>query len=78
MLDSADESWVDEEDSSPQASQLHPRDLDNFLKLCAALKHFLADRISEVQLTKADTLIREYCTELIEVRHRTMQVLHSF
>lgn len=72
------DAWIDEdneEDDSARALQLHPCDLDNFFKLCSALKIFLAETINEAQLSCADTLIREYCTELIEVRQRCQCVL---
>ncbi|EIW62028.1 uncharacterized protein TRAVEDRAFT_35446 [Trametes versicolor FP-101664 SS1] len=62
--------WVDEEDNeddSSRAPQLHPRDLENFFKLCSALKLFLAESIDEAQLLRADALIREYCAELVEL-----------
>ncbi|KAI0634504.1 hypothetical protein C8Q77DRAFT_1073071 [Trametes polyzona] len=66
-----DDAWFDEEeddeDDSMQASALHPRDLTNFMKLCSAVKLFLADSINDVQLKEADKLIREYCLELVEL-----------
>ena len=57
----------DELDPGMRTCQLHPRDLNNFLKLCRALRLFISDAMSEEQITSADALIREYCTELLEV-----------
>ncbi|KAL1936999.1 hypothetical protein VTO73DRAFT_2039 [Trametes versicolor] len=68
VVDEDDDSWINEDDNdSTRGSQLHPRDLSNFLKLCAAVRLFLADRLNESQLDEADKLVREYCTELIEL-----------
>ncbi|OJT12651.1 hypothetical protein TRAPUB_10801 [Trametes pubescens] len=67
VVDEDNDTWIDEEDDSTRASQLHPRDLSNFLKLCAAVKLYLADRLDESQLDEADALMREYCAELIEL-----------
>ncbi|KAI0363300.1 hypothetical protein BV20DRAFT_1058164 [Pilatotrama ljubarskyi] len=68
QLDSDDDEWLDdEEDEQAQTPRLHPHDLDNFLKLCTAIRLFLLDVISEAQLQEADKLIREYCVELIEL-----------
>lgn len=66
---SDDDAWVDEpeEDDSAIPSSLHPADLRNFLKLCAALRIFLSEKISEAQLIEGDRLIREYCQELLVV-----------
>ncbi|KAH9853068.1 hypothetical protein C2E23DRAFT_917465 [Lenzites betulinus] len=66
-LDDNDD-WMDVEptDDSAHPSQLHPRDLTNFLKLCSALKLYLADQVHEDDLQRADTLMREYCIELME------------
>lgn len=65
----------DNEDDLEEASLpslLHPRDVANFLKLSEALRILLSGRLTEEDLAKADKLIREYCTELLEVR------LHTF
>ncbi|KAI0323378.1 hypothetical protein GY45DRAFT_1376364 [Cubamyces sp. BRFM 1775] len=69
QLEPGDEEWFeeDEEDDSSVPSQLHPRDLANFFKLCKALRLFLSDSLSEAQLTAADELIRQYCLELVEL-----------
>lgn len=61
-----DEAWP-ETQAVPQSSELHPRDLDNVEKLCAALKIFLSKTLSKAQVEDADRLLREYCTELLEV-----------
>lgn len=68
--DADEDAWIDEDedDDSVRAPQLHQRDLDNFFKLCSALKLYLAERIDEAQLSRADSLMREYCIELVEVR----------
>ena len=46
---------------------LDPKDPANFLKLASALNIFLSDTLSDNQINEADTLIREYNIELIEV-----------
>lgn len=46
---------------------LDPRDPGNFLKLVSVLNIFLADSLTDAEIDKADTLIREYNVELIEV-----------
>ncbi|KAI0633856.1 hypothetical protein C8Q77DRAFT_1157997 [Trametes polyzona] len=74
-LDSEDGEWSEDEDNndeadgedSSQRSNLHIRDLCTFLKLCTALRLFLSDVITEEQLSRADTLIREYCQEIVEL-----------
>ncbi|KAI0764182.1 hypothetical protein BD413DRAFT_494895 [Trametes elegans] len=68
MPDDNDNDWEDEEEEeTSRPSELHPRDLENFLKLCAALRLYLSDCINEEQLLTADKLIRAYCIELIEL-----------
>ena len=51
------------------AISLHPCDLNNFAKLCTALKIFLANELTPSAVSKGDQLLREYCLELLEVRH---------
>ena len=46
---------------------LHPDDPAAFLKLAAFLNIFLAERVTEVQLQYADSLVRSYCKDLIRV-----------
>ncbi|KAF7965432.1 hypothetical protein HWV62_43531, partial [Athelia sp. TMB] len=61
---------TDDEDSDDKgaASRLHPDDPDNFVKLSTALCLLLSCEITEDVIDMADELIREYCTELIDVR----------
>ncbi|KAH9912376.1 hypothetical protein B0H21DRAFT_828763 [Amylocystis lapponica] len=56
-----------DDDDSHLPSNLHPRDPANFLKLSRALRLLLAERITPSQITEAETLLREYCAELIEL-----------
>jgi hypothetical protein len=53
--------------SSGNEFLLDPRDPGNFLKLASVLNIFLADSLTDAEIDKADTLIREYNIELIEV-----------
>lgn len=55
------------EEEATLPSLLHPQDVSNFLKLSTALRILLSGSITEDQLVEADRLIREYCTELLEV-----------
>lgn len=60
---------TDDEDSDEEASsRLHPDDPDNFVKLSTALRLLLSRELEEDDIETADELLREYCTELIEVR----------
>ncbi|KAI0749923.1 hypothetical protein C8Q80DRAFT_1120041 [Daedaleopsis nitida] len=52
--------------STPSQANLNPQDVTNFLKLSEALTLFLAEELSEEDILKADRLLREYCSELIE------------
>ncbi|KAI0776322.1 hypothetical protein BD413DRAFT_610989 [Trametes elegans] len=69
-----DNDWEDEnnggdEDDTLQPTELHPRDLDNFLKLCCALKLYLSDGISEQHLLYGPEVIRpnhHYATHTAE------------
>ncbi|RDX43089.1 hypothetical protein OH76DRAFT_1361580 [Lentinus brumalis] len=68
----SDEAWTDDESEGEaedvrHPSRLHPRDLENFLKLSSALTILLAHELDEQQLAQADRLLREYCIELIEL-----------
>ncbi|KAF7968608.1 hypothetical protein HWV62_30027 [Athelia sp. TMB] len=60
---------TDDEDSDDKgaASRLHPDDPDNFVKLSTALCLLLSCEITEDVIDMADELIREYCTELIDL-----------
>lgn len=58
----------DEAQDNATPSRLHPRDPANFLKLCAALKVLTSREVMADELEEADTLIRAYCLELVEVR----------
>lgn len=69
---SDDEVWVSEDDEDEDgppipALQPHPRDLDNFMLLCKALRIFLSDELTSAQVDQADTLLRQYCCGLLEV-----------
>ncbi|KAI0323219.1 hypothetical protein GY45DRAFT_1410608 [Cubamyces sp. BRFM 1775] len=68
-LDEDDEVWDDENEDNEagDGSRLRARDLATFLKLCAALRLFLSDTITDEQLERADRLLREYCIEIIEL-----------
>ncbi|KAH9853892.1 hypothetical protein C2E23DRAFT_858962 [Lenzites betulinus] len=47
--DDGDDAWLDDDsEESTRASQLHPRDLSNFFKLCTAVQLFLSDSINFV------------------------------
>lgn len=59
-----DDEGSDEEEA---LSRLHPDDPDNFVKLSTALRLLLARELEEDDIETADELLREYCTELIEV-----------
>ncbi|KZP21905.1 hypothetical protein FIBSPDRAFT_739745 [Athelia psychrophila] len=48
-------------------SRLHPDDPDNFIKLSTALRLLLARHLTEADISTSDALLREYCTELIEL-----------
>ena len=68
---SDDDVWPSDSEAEETAAPndgIHPRDLENFAKLCAALKILLADELTENDVSKADAPLRDYCTELIEVR----------
>ncbi|RPD54017.1 hypothetical protein L227DRAFT_512414 [Lentinus tigrinus ALCF2SS1-6] len=45
----------------------NPRDLENLEKLAAALNIFLSETLTTAQVKEADQLLREYCTELLEL-----------
>jgi hypothetical protein len=66
------------DDIDPQADDLkfslHPEDPANFLKLSAALRILIQHQLSDEDLDEADQLIRDYCTELLNVSH--LQVIH--
>ena len=74
---SDDEVYPSDDDSDPgeaafrgtQTSRLHPRDLDNFMKLSRVLRLLLREDLTEAQVTHADHLLREYLVELLEVCH---------
>ncbi|KAH9852590.1 hypothetical protein C2E23DRAFT_885353 [Lenzites betulinus] len=73
-LDDDDNGWDASDDDDEHTANglskgtyLHERDLLTFLKLCSALRLLLSDTMTEEQVVKADTLIREYCQELVEL-----------
>lgn len=61
-----------EPDAEAQAEEtpfnLHPDDPENFLKLSAALTLLGKHTIWENEIVEADSLLRDYCTELITVK----------
>jgi len=59
---------ADNEDDLNLKYKLHPDDLKNFLKLCWALHLLMRHMVSDDDVDRADTLICEYCTELIQAR----------
>jgi len=48
-------------------SKLHANDPGNFLKLCIALQILVSRTITEEDLIRADSLLRSYCMELVQV-----------
>lgn len=58
---------ADEEDRDAFIHNMHPRDPAHFFKLTAALRILFARKITDEEIDKADTLLREYSLELIEV-----------
>ena len=58
----------DEESDDPMHPNLHPDDPAHFFKLSHFLKLVLATTVTDNMIDEADTLIREYCTELLHVR----------
>ncbi|KAF7363429.1 hypothetical protein MSAN_00998700 [Mycena sanguinolenta] len=63
------QSTAEEDEAKDNATppNLHPDDPKNFLKLASAVKILVAHTITEADLTHADTLIREYCWELVDL-----------
>jgi hypothetical protein len=64
----------DEAHDNGTPSNLHQNDPGNFLKLCMALKILVRWTITEEDLQKADSLIREYCWELVEVSSHLISI----
>ncbi|KAI5988503.1 hypothetical protein EDC04DRAFT_2614528 [Pisolithus marmoratus] len=58
---------VGEQDETDGKCILHPNDLSNFLKLCATIHLLIKNTITDQEVSSADTLLREYCTELIQL-----------
>ncbi|RPD77473.1 hypothetical protein L226DRAFT_521134 [Lentinus tigrinus ALCF2SS1-7] len=56
----------DADEGGWSGTSIHPRDLPNFLKLSRALRLLLAPELTTSDVTDADQLLREYCTELLE------------
>lgn len=46
---------------------LSAKDPANFLKLCLAIQILIRREVTKSQLQRTDTLIREYCSELVHV-----------
>lgn len=59
---------VDDDDEIDLKFKLHHDNPINFLKLGSALRLLMKRTISNVDVETADSLLREYCTELIWVR----------
>ncbi|KAJ7156359.1 hypothetical protein C8R46DRAFT_1115786 [Mycena filopes] len=57
----------DEARDNASPPNLHPADPGNFLKLSTAIKILVSDEITEAQLRASDTLLRDYCQELVEL-----------
>ncbi|KAL6307236.1 hypothetical protein BKA93DRAFT_926583 [Sparassis latifolia] len=57
----------DDDENRNAPSNLHPQDVSNFLKLSSALTILLSETLTMSDLDKADSLIRKYCLELIEL-----------
>lgn len=70
QTDSDNDDTADDDGDAPipSALRLHPRDLGNFMKLSRALMIFMSDELTTAQVEEADSLLRAYCIELIEVR----------
>lgn len=64
--DDGDEDEDEREDERALPNLTH-KDPANFFKLSAALKIILAHRLNDADIDAADTLLREYCLELMEV-----------
>ncbi|KAI0685851.1 hypothetical protein C8T65DRAFT_835719 [Cerioporus squamosus] len=67
-----DDVYLSEEDDSGDEGgaanpSMHPRDLSNFLKLSHALRLLLVEELTVSDIAAADRLLREYCTELLEL-----------
>jgi len=60
--------------SSVPLYSLHPDDPTAFLKLATFLNIFLAEFVTEEKLQEADTLVRVYCKDLIQVSIFTLPI----
>ena len=58
----------DNPDTNDERFSMHPDDPRNFLKLCSALRILIQRRLTDLEIDQADSLLREYGTELISVR----------
>ena len=69
---------IDEDPIDAGTSQdkflLHPSDPINFLKLCAAIRILLRCQLTDPDINRADSLIQEYCMELISVHPHLLQI----
>jgi hypothetical protein len=73
MEDTANDIMEDQDDPSATSTDnpkfsLHPDDPQNFLKLSNALIIYTKKTLITEDISTADNLLREYCTELITVR----------
>ncbi|KAI6041804.1 hypothetical protein EDC04DRAFT_2892688 [Pisolithus marmoratus] len=58
---------VGEQDETDSKCILHPNDPSNFLKLCAAICLLIKNTVTDQEVSSADMLLQEYCTELIQL-----------
>ncbi|KIO00975.1 hypothetical protein M404DRAFT_29181 [Pisolithus tinctorius Marx 270] len=58
---------IGEQDEADSKCILHPDDPSNFLKLCAAIHLLIKHTITDQEISSADSLLRQYCTELIQL-----------
>ncbi|KAI6020536.1 hypothetical protein EDC04DRAFT_2901678 [Pisolithus marmoratus] len=58
---------VGKQDETDGKCILHPNDPSNFLKLCAAICLLIKNTVTDQEVSSVDTLLREYCMELIQL-----------
>ncbi|KAI6041995.1 hypothetical protein EDC04DRAFT_2601296 [Pisolithus marmoratus] len=66
IVDILDEA-VGKQDETDGKCILHPNDLSNFLKLCATICLLIKNTITDQEVSSTDTLLQEYCMELIQL-----------
>lgn len=67
-----EENPENEPETADTPFNLHPDDPQNFLKLSGALTLLGKHQIWESEIVESDLLLRDYCTELITVRHQSV------